>query len=55
MVHYFWPRNYIEEKVVIVRSVKITPRGRRNVNTSRQSPQNRVHAAKNSLAQVLAA
>jgi len=54
IIHYFWPPNYIEEKAVTVtresrsRAVKITPPGRRDINTSRQSPQIQVLAAKNS-------
>ena len=56
IISSFWPPNYIglEEKAVtanrekLFRSVKITPRKRRDVNTiAVNHPQNRMHAAKN--------
>ena len=46
--YYFWPPNYVEKSGHHVtresrsRSVKIIPRGRRNVNNSRQSPPPRI-------------
>ena len=51
----FWSPNYTEEKAVTVtrenrsRSVKITPRGRRDINLTLAAnhPENRVHAARN--------
>ena len=53
IISSFWPPNYVEEKAVTATrekrssSVKITHNGQRNINTSRQSPQSQVLAAKN--------